>query len=282
MTCKATWFFRDIASSTDNGWTESFYLAASDSTTGMAAVSDPAWLNQRLAFLPSSYMLSSIRVQNVASRFDNARRRYTNQTGVGQFPVGGRNQPDGESPWQGLLLRLRSGTDVIRNFTLRGLTSDVLGDNLEYQAPPAWDTAFQNWLRQLGTSPQAYQLRKMTLNQGYAPPVSITVLADRKTITLDFTGIGVPAALIKGAVFFIDGVQSATPFAGLWRVRSSGFNSVTCFPRRRTIFGTPTAGTGLRVMQFSYFTINGGVVTRGGERKAGRPFDLLRGRARAR
>src|SRR6516225_5135686 len=106
VTCKATFFYRDITSSTDAGFTESFFTAAGNASDCMTAVADPAWVNVRLAFLPSSYMLASIRTQNVAQRFDNQRRRFTNATGRGQFAVGGRNQPEGEAPWQGLLVRL--------------------------------------------------------------------------------------------------------------------------------------------------------------------------------
>jgi hypothetical protein len=282
VTCKATFFFRDITSSTDAGWTESFFTNAANASACLAAVIAPGWLNTRLAFLPSSYMLASVRAQNVATRFDNKRMRFNQRTGVGQFAVGGRNQPQGESPWQGVLVKLSSGIAVSRLFICRGLTSDVIGENLEYQAPARWDPLFTEWLGQLGDNPQAYQLRKANFGTPILNPTAVTVLVDHKTLQLTWPVGTAPFGLSPGTVFQLKGIQNATPVNGLWRVQGNDTTNVTTLPRRRTIFGTPTVPTTVKIVTYSYFNIDDAEIIRGAERAAGRPSDQLHGRSSAR
>jgi hypothetical protein len=282
MTCKLTYRYRDVTSSTDDGWSEEFYVGSGDAAAALAIAVAPGWLNERLAWLASTYMLSSITAQNIANRFDNARRRFTNATGVGQYPVGGRAQAEGEAPWTGVLVRLLCGTTTQASKTLRGIASDVIGNNLEYTPPARFRTAFETWLEDLAEAPNAYQLRHQVLGAPLLNPTSITVLADRRSIQLVYPAGTAPGTLPPRTIIELKGVQGATPVNGLWRVQNNDSTIVTLFPRRKNIYGVPSAPATVKILTYTYPAITDGEVIRGGSRKAGRPSDALRGRARTR
>lgn len=282
MTCKLTYFFRDIVSSTDSGFSENFYIGSGDSQTALAAATAPGWLNERLAFLASSYMLTSIRAQNVTNRFDNARKRFNMATGVGQFAVGGRNQPVGEPSWEGVLLRLFGGTVTTRIATIRGIPDNVVGENLEYQPSAAFQRAFDQWRDDLTVNPQAYQLRHQVLGTPLATPTNILVGPDLRTLTMTYPTGTAPGVLAPRSLVKISGVLNAAPVNGIYRVQLNNGTQITLYPKRRNIFGTPLAPTVVQLVTYSYQDITDSDPIRGAERKAGRPFDQLRGRASVR
>jgi hypothetical protein len=282
VTCKLTYRFRDIASSTDDGWSEQFFIGSGDAETALAIATAAAWLNERLAFLMTTYMLASITAQNVANRFDNARMRFTQTTGVGQYREPGGRKLQGEAPWTGVLVNFKAGTSTAANKTIRGIVSTAIGDNLEYEAPPSFNTAFTTWLDDLSLAPNAYQIRKSNLGAGLTNPTSLTVQPDRRGVQLVYPAGTAPATLTPRAIVSLAGVQSASPVNGLWRVQSNDLTLVTLYPKRRTIFGVPSAPTVVKILTFTYFSITDSEIIRGAERKAGRPQDQLRGRARVR
>jgi hypothetical protein len=282
VTCKLTYAFADSTSSTTDGWTESFYIGVGSAEQALAIATAPGWLNERLAFLFPTYRLVSIRAQNVASRFDNRRQRFAASEGQGQYAAGVRLANQGEAPWTGVLLRLISGSDTARSMTVRGIASNIIGDNLEYSPVPQFRLKFDQWREDLTVAPNAYQLRKMSLLQTFVAPTTIAVQADRRTLTLTYGPGLAPALLVRGALVQLPGIQNATPTTGLFRVQATDGTTITLFPRRRLIYGTPTVPVSVRLMQFQYFPITDSDPIRGAERKAGRPSDQLRGRARAR
>jgi len=282
VTCKLTYFFRDVTSATDSGWTETFYVGNTDSESALSIATNPGWLRERLAFLASSYMLAAIRAQNTALRADNTRARYTSRTGVGLYPVGGRNLADGEAPWQGVLVEIAAGTNAVRRMVVRGIASDVIGNNLEYKPPPAFQQAFDAWRGDLGVQPNAYQLRKVTYGTTAPLPLSATVLADRRSMSLTYGPTLAPPVLVPKLVIKMVGIQNCSPTLGNWRVLSNDGTTVTLYPRRRILYGTPTAPLQVQPATAGYFQIDSVEPLRGGERRAGRPSDQLRGRARVR
>ncbi len=282
MTCKLIYRFRDITSSTDDGWSEQFFIGSGDSQTALSIATDPGWLNERLAFLCATYMLASITATNVANRFDSSRKRFTDATGMGQYRIPGARKISGEAPWTGVLVRFLAGTSVTANKTIRGIASDVIGDNLEYEAPPSFNTAFTTWLDDLASAPNAYQLRKSNLGSTITPlPTGITVQPDKRSIQLTYAAPP-PGALTPRTIIQLQGVQSASPINGLWRVQNVDGNNVYLYPRRKIIYGVPTAPATVKILTFTYVSITDTEIIRGGERKAGRPSDALRGRARTR
>lgn len=283
MTCKLTYFFADNTSSTGSGWTESWYVGAGDANTALAVATAPGWLNERLAVLNPTYYLTSIRAQNVVNRFDSKRMRFTAATGIGQYGgAAGRANAVGDPPWTGVLLNLFGGTTTIRRFILRGIPDSQVDNNLEYSPSPRFRAALDTWRDDLSVAPNAYQLRHISLFQTWSAPTTITVQPDKKTVILSWAPGIAPAALTKGVVVQLPGIQNATPVTGFWRVHFFDGMTVTMYPRRRPIFGTPTVPSAVQQMQYTYTPISDTEVTRGAERRPGRPSDQLRGRARAR
>lgn len=269
------------------GWSESYYATAVDNIgNAVQQFATFPYLSRRLNILHPAFSLEYVRVVNIDVPRQSKVVGIPSETGKGQYPAGNfqANPPDvgaSEQPWDCLLLRMETQFgDRRRMMKLHGLPNGVLTLTYAYNESNAdWSQRFNDF-RNNHVIPN-WKLQGRTVGDEL-PVASISVNADRKSITItgetgaDFSGYGL------GDYLLVKNYKGASNINKLWRVRVGLNNVITTLPHRQIIDGTPDNSGSVAPVTYALSSITSVSPERGSIQKVGAPFGQPHGHVRAR
>lgn len=282
IVAKADYFFNDMTQN-PAGWTETTYYVVPSIENAIALASNAEYVGARLKLLANTYFLREIRVSDMAQMRDSKIVPLNGATGRGQFPSGrvGDEVDFSEEPYDGVLIRLESGSIHRRMFIMRGLPTGIISQNRRYSPTPPWPANFSDWKNVIRTSViwNILTTRYTDLDD----PATIAVNPDKHSLAITWTG-GVPAGIrapstgIPASILKVSGIVEAGPVNKLWMVRRIIGNTVYTRPGLRRIKGTPNQPWFVSLQVAEPAAINEAIPLEGRKRDTGRPSDELRGR----
>ena len=291
MTVRIIFEFKDNQSVVDAGWLETWYMDGTDPFGALDAWTTETAVRAVRGRLSSDYVLSRIATVVIGDRSKTADKTFTAAQGQGTYPVIAGQPSKGEQPWDAVkILCYSSGkAALLRNFALRGIPEGAIKNTTNYDPDPTFRDALNLWIR-VATQTPLFLVRKRGLILG-PNPTSMAVGADLRSLVLTYT-VPPPAAFVPKSLILLSGVLAAGPVNHIWRIRTVSDTTITTYPQRRVIWGTPNI-TGMVLNRVVFGpppdTNPGGFIPvaqmipqRGTKRNTGRPRLQLRGRARAR
>jgi len=252
------------------GWSESYYLEA-EGPREVCEVMLQGWASQRRALMPKTEgnvcKIIGIRAQKVVNPVDSF-AVVTDLSGTYECV----NDLLGiDMPWTGVLLRITGQNGSKRMFTMRGVPDEVVEGS--YRSPiirNGWTKALNDWITTCARRGFEIQSIRETLNP--LRPISSMVWAGGLlTVTAAAAHL-----LTEGDYVSFNQVKANVPIQGRHRVIVS---SPTIFSVRGFNVGSLGFLSGFfRHVIFDYEAWASVQYVRKAERKAGRPFFLLRGR----
>jgi hypothetical protein len=275
-----TYFFKDVTTGSA-GWTETFYMSAG-TLAGALLIAGPqgAIMNARLRLLHPDYQLSAVRVSDVAILRDSLILANAGDTGTGQWGGAGPHAGDtSEEPYDALLIRMEASSLKRRSFLMRGLPSSVITHTRQYNPDGVWTAAFNVW-RTTMLANNVSQIRSQTTGTPTFPN-TVTISASGYGLAITYVG-AIPAGMVNGAYVKVTGIVGAAPVNHLWRISVVGALTLFLSAQRRLIYGTIAGTPIVQLVTYTYPAITSIIPLRGVKKSTGRPFDVLRGRARVR
>jgi len=277
--------FQSISDSLANGWTENFYIPGQAAAGAFRIAADETLVRQRRLILSPDFRLSGIRCTTVGSRGDTVGVGFALASGRGLFPAPAAPATQGEQPWDALLLRMKSTTNHIRQFPLRGIPPGVFQDTINLN--PQGGQFFQLldiWMETFLTQrPAAFSMRIENPPSDPWPVDTVGYWQANRGLVLGVSG-AFPTWIQARAVGRLKNVQGINPSTNhIWRVQQvvglTAGASIYLFRGRRTYAGVGSGPMEFSHVQYTYDPIIIINPIRAMKRSTGRPPALLRGRA---
>lgn len=265
---RTTFFFTNLRS----GWSETFYSATA--TSLQTALDNSIVLaDKRIGCISGPAALNYIRVSDDEVLRDSLISIPSDR---------GRYNKDlvdpADAPFSAVLVRLQSGPLYRRPWYLRGMPDNVITGGGEYTPSAQWRGLLNALTIELISGRWALK----AVNK--VPPPSLTTAA---IPLIPFPGqwsFTFPGAVpfTPGSRARVSGARVTKALNGVWRVVSSAGNLLTLFRADAPASGTWEPTIAVKQLNYQLFPIDQAVVRGGTHRIQGRPFDLHRGRAKAR
>lgn len=275
---RITYFFKDGKSA---GWTENFYAQGDSSEAVHSLFVRDALVNARLGFLAEQYFLGEVRTSNTDAARDSLVTAYSGNSGKGKF----KTQQDwaldpAEEPYDALLVRIEAGSTHRRQLYVRGLPTDVVAQNREYVPQPEFAANFKKWADIVKANGTPFRLRSLTFGDDVVP-FATTVSATGDSFSVSF-GLNPVPTWAKGDIIRVRRAVGVSNLNGMWKVDAVLSPVVYFKPHQRLIRGAIVGNPFLQKATEVFTAVTDVIPERGTSRKTGRPFDVLRGRARVR
>jgi len=243
------------------GWSESFYGSFADSPTALAAITALAQI--RAPMSNSSTTIIGVRVTNLANKGVSVRQFETALIGT---------MPDPDMPWNAVWIDLTTGSNLQRQYMMRGQCDDFIANEQWLPMGPtgtAWNGYFQTFAAAL--------TKQWALNGRVRanPIVQVFSVDANGNVTTNS-----PIAVAQGTPvrFYRTRASNNLPVKSIFNV-----NLVTS-GTQFSLFGWPTGITvpkgQIGVYQTGIDLITAVNIEGARKRSVGRPFGLLRGRVR--
>lgn len=288
MAIRLTYFFKGTQSI---GWTETWFDSAG-SVAAALAKADTQLRPARLGVLASSFALRQIRASDESVLRDSLIKSYTQAQGVGLANPGVNDPndwgpgPESFAPQTALLVRMEAGALNRRMFLLRGVPLGPFGADLVYNPSAIWIGLF-NAFANAFTGANGHQLRIQTAGPVQVP-TNISVGGGGVLVTITLPG-NAPAGWNANATIKLSKFVGAAFINGNWRISQTSQpggagtpTTITFYPKNRQVYGTPVNTGFAQLISPSFANFTAAIPLRGAKKNTGRPFDLLRGRARVR
>jgi hypothetical protein len=246
----------------DTGWSESIHSTLSPASVSALQSLVTLYTNIRLPLLHQDAQLTHVRVSD-DEQFRDITFFPTGLPAFGQatgFPAG---------PWTGVLIRMIASTTLRRSLFLRGIPSNCISGR-DQHFTPAFQTAINAYTNTIPSQP--FGISGKTANPQLAI-FSLVGATGVATMTAPMVGVAV------GSIVQLSGVPTSIVPTRLFRVLAVGPGfaiTLAGWPRLIDLNGQGFLRLlGKSVVQISQ--VSAGLIT---ERKVGRPFGQLRGRAR--
>lgn len=268
---RATFRFK----SQDYGWSENYYLNQPSSTFAITAAS--FYHTPRIACLLNTARMQGFSVRQMEAPFASRSVSLTPPAGTGLVaPLAGAG---GEPPYSALYLLARSTSDRPRQIHLRGVPTEIIDSEGDYVPDPAFTVALNALIGAIITS---FQLGFQQFSQDRGLTSAVVAGGTSQQLTVGYDGAAIN--LMLGDLVQLTGISSPRGVAKIMRVAvASAASPVTLGPYPYPLAGTWSGAGRMKVLSlFSGEAFSTIVPLKGVKRATGRPFDLPRGRRRAR
>jgi hypothetical protein len=271
MALKSTWFFSDVGRAA--GWSETYYHSIGSLDLLKAAVLVTAV--DRATCLSKDAVLLAVRLSDPA----NPRKTLLVDYETNPFA---KQAWDGAYPWNALLIRVTSQLNHKRPIYLRDVPAAIVDEENPLNAVVGFANALNAWINDLKT----VLLMQVRFTTPYANPPGDLI----SSIAVDLVGqVTVTTQVAHGMAngfhtVQVSQVQTFPQLNRTWRVNVTGASTFVLLNAPVPPIGYPALNPQgrYREVKTDFDAFKDASVERVVHRDTGRPFNLQRGRARAR